>query len=87
MNTKLTLNIDKKVISEAKDYARDKQTSVSRLVEQYLRFIALKKVSGTSSGIEKSVVDELTGIISLPANFNEREIITSHLIEKYEAKK
>lgn len=36
MNTKLTLNLDKKVIEEAKNYARSNRVSLSKLIENYL---------------------------------------------------
>ena len=36
MTTKLTLTIDKAIIKKAKSFARDKNKSVSRIVEEYL---------------------------------------------------
>ncbi|MDR1443931.1 MAG: DUF6364 family protein [Treponema sp.] len=39
-NTKLTLNIDQKVIENAKEYAKHQKRSVSRLVEEYLSLIS-----------------------------------------------
>jgi DNA-directed RNA polymerase beta' subunit len=40
MLTKLTLTIDKSVIEQAKHYARKKQRSVSKIVEDYLRNVS-----------------------------------------------
>ena len=37
MNTKLTLNLDKGVIEEAKSYAKENKMSLSKLIENYLR--------------------------------------------------
>jgi len=37
---KLTLSVDEKVVGGAKRYAARQRTSVSRLVEQYLRLLA-----------------------------------------------
>ena len=39
MNTKLTLSIDKSTIEQAKVYAKEQGTSVSKLVENYLKMI------------------------------------------------
>ena len=36
MNTKLTLNLDKGVIDQAKNYAKDNSVSLSKLIENYL---------------------------------------------------
>ena len=36
MTTKLTLSIDEKLVQTAKDYAQSKNTSVSKLVSNYL---------------------------------------------------
>ena len=36
MNTKLTLNLDKGVIEEAKSYAKENNVSLSKLIENYL---------------------------------------------------
>jgi predicted HicB family RNase H-like nuclease len=37
MNTKLTLTIDKSIIESAKKYARNKERSLSDLIENYLK--------------------------------------------------
>lgn len=86
VNMKLTLNIDEKVVREAKEYARGKQTSVSRLVEQYLRFVSLRE-SVAYDKTDKSLIDELTGVISLPADFDLKEMRTNYLLKKYDLKK
>ena len=45
MNTKLTLVIDSSVISSAKAYARARQTSVSKVVENYLKLVTAQSDS------------------------------------------
>jgi hypothetical protein len=40
MNTKLTLSMDEQVIRKTKAYARSRRTSISRLVESYLRSLS-----------------------------------------------
>jgi hypothetical protein len=37
MNVKLTLSLDRDIIDQAKEFARSRQTSLSRLIEDYLR--------------------------------------------------
>ncbi|XWN37755.1 MAG: DUF6364 family protein [Balneola sp.] len=43
MKTKLTLSLDEDVIEQAKAYAKDQETSVSSLVENYLKAITSSK--------------------------------------------
>lgn len=38
MSTKLTLSVDATIVQRAKELARQRRTSLSRLVEEYLRF-------------------------------------------------
>ena len=42
MITKLTLTIEDEVIDSAKDYAKSKGKSLSKIVENYLRLISSK---------------------------------------------
>jgi len=63
MATKLTLTIDKAIIKRAKSYAKNKNKSVSRIVEEYLNNIS----SGTtpsefSSTLEAPITDSLVGM-------------------------
>lgn len=43
MDTKLTLNLDENVVVEAKKYASSQKTSLSQIIESYLRFITTQK--------------------------------------------
>jgi len=62
MDSKLTLRLNTQVIRRAKDYARSKKTSVSKLVENYLSAIT----SDSSQEFQVTpLVQELSGIISL----------------------
>lgn len=62
MNTKLTLNLNKSVIEEAKSFAKKNQVSLSRLIENYLNSLVKTKNSKTK-GISP-LVESLTGVIS-----------------------
>ena len=41
--SKLTLSIDRDVIEKAKDYAKRKRTSVSKMFEEYLNEISVSE--------------------------------------------
>ena len=41
MLTKLTLTVDREVVVRAKQYAKRKHRSVSRIIEDYLRVITM----------------------------------------------
>lgn len=81
MNTKLTLSLNKDVIELAKRYAKDKNISLSFLIENYL----LKIVSDFQSPISSkgSIVNELSGIISLDPDVDARKEYADYLTEKY----
>lgn len=81
MTTKLTLSIDKAVISKAKEYAKEHNVSLSYLVENYLSLIVEKlKETPEEKG---SIVTELSGIINLDTNADYEDEHTQYLIEKY----
>ena len=79
MNTKLTLNLDKNIIEEAKSYAVNNSLSLSKLIENYL--MSLTKASDKSKKISP-LVESLTGVISCE-NIDERKDYRAFLIEKY----
>lgn len=79
MNTKLTLNLDKGVIEEAKSYAKENKMSLSKLIENYLR--SLTKDTNKKDRKVSPLVDSLTGVI--PSDVNERKSYRDYLSEKY----
>lgn len=83
MDSKLTLKLDKAVIEQAKQYAKEQQTSLSRLIENYLAVLTnLKK--GTAEDIEISpFVKSISGAIKLPEDFDYKKEIGNILSEKY----
>jgi hypothetical protein len=68
MTTKLTLSIDEKLVQHAKDYAQSKNTSVSKLVSNYLSTLN-SGVKLTYSGELSARVRKLTGAFKVPKNF------------------
>ena len=79
MNTKLTLNLDKGIIDEAKSYAKNHQVSLSKLIENYLNSLTreTKKQPSVSS-----LVDSLTGII--PNDYDEQKDYRNYIDQKYQ---
>lgn len=79
MNTKLTLNLDKNIIEEAKSYAKENKLSLSKLIESYLG--SLTKSSAKSQKISP-LVESLTGVIP-DEGTEERADYRDYLNEKY----
>lgn len=79
MNTKLTLNLDKDVIDEAKSYAKNHHVSLSKLIENYLNSLTreTKKQQSVSS-----LVESLTGII--PNDYDEKQDYRNYIDKKYQ---
>ncbi len=80
MNTKLTLSLDQKLIEEIKTYAKKHQVSLSKMVENYFNFVVKKTDPEVTTS---ALVNELTGIINLPGDFNEKEEYNNYLSKKY----
>lgn len=77
MNTRLTLNIDKGIIDQAKSYAKDNHVSLSKLIENYLD--SLTKRSEKKSKISP-LVESLTGVIP-SGNYDNRKDYKDYLSE------
>lgn len=82
MATKLTLSLDKKVIEQAKIYAKEKHVSLSFLVENYLQKLVSEYKSNTENG--SSIVEELAGIVKLSADYDYKDDYADYLSKKYE---
>ena len=80
MNTKLTLSLEKRVIENAKSYAKKTGRSLSELVENYFKNLTEK------SEIPEDIhpkVKKLIGRITLPPDFDEEKAKEEHYKEKY----
>lgn len=84
MDTKLTLKLNHTVIEKAKEYAKEKNTSLSRLIENYLQSITEKGTAKESSKITP-LVKSLSGIIDMKEKEidNYKKEYASHLVKKY----
>jgi hypothetical protein len=79
MNTELTLNLDKGVIEKVKNYSKENNVSLSKLIENYLNSLTINQ------GEERKVsplVESITGVI--PNNLvDERKYYRNYITEKY----
>ena len=79
MNAKLTLNLDQIVIERAKEYAKSKKISLSKLIESYLASLVKK----TRAVEITPLVDSLSGVIELDENYNYKTDYVDFLMKKY----
>jgi hypothetical protein len=85
MTTKLTLTMDNAVIERAKEYAREKNSSVSRIVENYLCTIS---GSGRPEGPvirHAPITDSLVGMFHDDGR-DYKEVINEAKIERFAKK-
>lgn len=78
MHTKLTLNIEKSTIDQAKLYAKQQKLSLSKLIEAYLKSLALEEpVLNEVSPLVK----QLTGLI--PTDFDDKTAYQMYQAQKH----
>jgi DNA-directed RNA polymerase subunit L len=84
MNTKLTLTIDKDVVTQAKAYAKRKDRSLSNLIESFLRQLSSEdvKTQNKDSNLHPTI-EALKGSIRLPKDFDYKKEVQKALEEKY----
>jgi hypothetical protein len=89
MNTKLTLTMDKTVIEQAKEFAKDQGQSLSSLVENYFKLVS-KNVAETSD--DNKVAEDptpfttkLLGSLKAPKNYdyNYKRDIEEERVKRY----
>ncbi len=82
MNTKLTLNIEQELIKTAKKYAKERQQSLSSLVQNFFKVLELEDKQQEKIKISHEL-EELSGIIKLDNDYDYKEDYKNHIIEKY----
>ncbi len=80
MDKKLTLSLDQTIIESAKSYAKSNNISLSKLIEAYLH--SLTERNKKKSNITP-LVESLSGVITLPQDFDEKAAYSDYLMEKY----
>lgn len=84
MDTKLTLKLDDGVIKKAKKYAGSHHKSLSRMIESYLKSLTDKEEASVVNDIEiSSYVKSMKSGVKIPADFDEKQAVADHLLEKY----
>ena len=79
MDTKLTLKLDDSIIEQAKNYAKQKDTSLSKLIESYLG----KLLTPMNEEAITPLVKSLSGAIELPKNLAQKKDYKKHILNKY----
>ena len=74
--TKLTLRVEKPIIQAAKDYAQQHNTTLSKLVAEFLRSLGPAQVEPTAP-----ILAELSGILPSDVSLEEHD---TYLEKKYE---
>jgi len=83
IDEKLTLKLKRESIGRAKAAAKQRGTSLSRMVEEYFDLIAPPAPSA-KDGSSHPIVDSLAGIIkNLPADFDWKKDKQERLLKKY----
>jgi uncharacterized protein YllA (UPF0747 family) len=80
MNTKLTLSIDQKTVGRAKKFARERNRSLSNLVENYLKAVTVEE---SAAGEITPLVAELSGVVVAGGVQSHRSDYAAYLAEKY----
>ncbi|MFW6326726.1 MAG: DUF6364 family protein [Bacteroidota bacterium] len=82
METKLTLRLNDSIIKKAKIYAQNHNISLSKMVESYLNSITQQKEEDEKISITP-LVESLSGVIDLPADFDYKKEYRDYLEKKY----
>ncbi len=80
METKLTIRLKESVIERAKIYARSHKISLSKIIESYLDSITQDKKMKSKI---TPLVESLSGVIDLPADYDYKKEYTDYLTGKY----
>lgn len=85
MNTKLTLTIEQEIIKRAKDYAKEKNRSLSDIIENYLKVLTKEEKEEKQQKDKKlnPVVSSLKGSFKMPKNMDYKKELRNRLEEKY----
>ena len=82
MNTKLTLTIEKDIIERAKNYTKEKNRSLSDIIENYLKIITQEESNSKKQKLNLAV-ESLKGSFKMPKNMNYKKELGSRLEKKY----
>ena len=83
MDKKLTLSLDGAVIERAKAYARNRDISLSKMIERYLSLLTAPE-SVEQKDAFTPLVKELSGIVDLSEDVDHKEHYGNYLAKKYQ---
>jgi len=83
MNTELTIQLDDNLIHAAEMYACEKNVSLSKMIEVYLRSIVFEKSAKEEDDEITPLVKSLCGVIESPHDFDYKSEYGNYLIQKY----
>jgi hypothetical protein len=81
MDTKLTLKLNKRVITQAKAYAKRHHKSLSGLVENYFKNLTERQKADDDD--LSPLVKELSGVLKLKPDFDLKKDYLSHLEDRH----
>jgi len=82
MNTKLTLTIQREIIERAKTYAKEKNRSLSDLIENYLKMLTQEEKDEKVKKLSP-VTQSLKGTFKMPKDMDYKKELRNRLEEKY----
>lgn len=82
MNTKLTLTIEQEIIKRAKQYAKDKNRSLSDIIENYLKALTKEEEKQKERSLNP-VVKSLKGSFKMPGDMDYKKELRTRLEKKY----
>lgn len=83
MNTKLTLTIEQEIIKKAKEYAKNKNRSLSDLIENYLKILTKEEKKQKTKKLHP-IVQSLKGSFHSPSkDIDYKKELRSRLEKKY----
>lgn len=82
MNTKLTLVLEQEIIQKAKDYAKQKNRSLSNIIENYLKSLTKEDIKKETVKVSP-IVKSLRGSFKLPNNFDYKEELIKSIEKKH----
>jgi len=83
-DAKLTLKLNTDSISRAKVFSAENGVSLSSMVEKFFDGLTLQKKDKSGEFKYSSLVSELSGIISVPEDYDCKADYLEHLESKYE---
>jgi hypothetical protein len=82
--TKLTLSADKDLVARAKKLAKRQGTSLSSMFARFLRTVIEGRPDDERPG---PITRKASGLVKLPENLSDRELLGEALAERYERRR